>query len=90
VLFEFPLLERPFRLSLAEMCQEMCASGTCSRGAPAAARAAARAGARPGGARPGTRAEEVLLSVGAITAVSLLDPPLDQVRVRVRVRVRVP
>ena len=25
---------------------------------------------------------EVLLSVGAITAVSLLDPPLDQVRVR--------
>ena len=38
---------------------------------------------RPGvnysdGVKPGTRAEEVLLSVGFITAVSLLDPPLDQ------------
>ena len=61
VLFEFPLLERPFRLSVAEV---------CSNG-------------RPGvnysdGVKPGTRAEEVLLSVGFITAVSLLDPPLDQ------------
>lgn len=60
VLFEFPLLERPFRLSVAEV---------CSNGRP---------GANSHGARPGTRAEEVLLSVGFITAVSLLDPPLDQ------------
>jgi len=51
VLFEFPLLERPFRLTLAEQL---------------------------GSSSGGKGRIHVFLSLGAITAVALAEPPLDQ------------